>query len=527
MKNSISLFLIISLILIPLSPIPDIQAQENISNIQNLSYTYDNIGNMMSIEDSSVLPTSKTITYTYDDLDRLTSAQTSNLSYGDYTKTYQYDSIGNMVYKSDVGVMSYGGTGFPNPHALTASGTKTYSYDLNGNLLNDTSNQFAWNVRNQLVQSGDYSFTYDYSGQRIKSINASSGEKTIFVNKYLEIRPDSALYYFWAGPTRIASLEISKNAEGSLNDPSTGIITYFHQDHLGSVALATNENGEVIQINDYAPYGSITYNDSSSSSQSPYSFSGKEYSQDLGLYYFEARWYDPEVGHFISPDPIDGISYAYAENNPLRYLDPFGLFNMETGEIEKGDTLSEITWQINDKYHTTYTNSEIAQLNNIENPDKIYIGQKIIPNETIPDITYELSQLMQNYAEEAKFKGPFFFKDQFKTNGDWDLKSLIDSIFYTGNGAHNFVFIGMEIRYDAPGNILYGYVGNATLWANRNLLLYFAGKEQQHANTSTASWGKSNYDDPVDQGYINAGYDLYDVTDGTIYDTLKELEMIQ
>jgi len=332
-----SLFLIISLILIPLSPIPDIQAQENISNIQNLSYTYDNIGNMISIEDSSVLPTSKTITYTYDDLDRLTSAQTSNLSYGDYTKTYQYDSIGNMVYKSDVGVMSYGGTGFPNPHALTASGTKTYSYDLNGNLLNNTSNQFAWNARNQLVQSGDYSFTYDYSGQRIKSINASSGEKTIFVNKYLEIRPDSALYYFWAGPTRIASLEISKNAEGSLNDPSTGIITYFHQDHLGSVALATNENGEVIQINDYAPYGSITYNDSSSSSQSPYSFSGKEYSSDLGLYYFEARWYDPEVGRFVSEDPaqyqkiekiiIDPQTlnfYTYSRNNPLTYVDPDG-----------------------------------------------------------------------------------------------------------------------------------------------------------------------------------------------------------
>ena len=59
-------------------------------------------------------------------------------------------------------------------------------------------------------------------------------------------------------------------------------------------------------------------------------YTGREYDADTGLYYYRARWYDPEARRFISEDPIGlngGINlYAYVNNNPLRYVDPSGLW---------------------------------------------------------------------------------------------------------------------------------------------------------------------------------------------------------
>ena len=55
-------------------------------------------------------------------------------------------------------------------------------------------------------------------------------------------------------------------------------------------------------------------------------FTGKEYEEDIGLYYFAMRWYDPEVGRFISPDPFEPSAYVYCANNPLKYIDLTGLY---------------------------------------------------------------------------------------------------------------------------------------------------------------------------------------------------------
>ncbi|MCG8532580.1 MAG: RHS repeat-associated core domain-containing protein, partial [Desulfovibrionales bacterium] len=59
-------------------------------------------------------------------------------------------------------------------------------------------------------------------------------------------------------------------------------------------------------------------------------FAGKEYDEDLELYYFNARWYDPSTGRFISEDPVkDAVNwYVYCDNNPLIRIDPTGLFDI-------------------------------------------------------------------------------------------------------------------------------------------------------------------------------------------------------
>ncbi|BAS27240.1 RHS repeat-associated core domain protein [Limnochorda pilosa] len=62
-----------------------------------------------------------------------------------------------------------------------------------------------------------------------------------------------------------------------------------------------------------------------------YAFTGKEYDPKTGLYYFGARWYDPEVGRWTSQDPVrDGLNwYLYVRNNPLRYVDLWGLVTLD------------------------------------------------------------------------------------------------------------------------------------------------------------------------------------------------------
>ena len=64
-------------------------------------------------------------------------------------------------------------------------------------------------------------------------------------------------------------------------------------------------------------------------------FQGREYDYDTALYYFRARWYEPETGRWLSPDPI-GISgglnlYAFCENDPVNYIDPDGLWQLTIG----------------------------------------------------------------------------------------------------------------------------------------------------------------------------------------------------
>ena len=67
----------------------------------------------------------------------------------------------------------------------------------------------------------------------------------------------------------------------------------------------------------------------------PFTFTGREYDKETGLYYYRARYYDAKVGRFVSKDPIglaggDINLYSYVGNNPVRYVDPLGLLGWDT-----------------------------------------------------------------------------------------------------------------------------------------------------------------------------------------------------
>jgi len=110
-----------------------------------------------------------------------------------------------------------------------------------------------------------------------------------------------------------------------------GTVTYYHNDLLGSPVVATDASGAVVWRESYRPYGERLTNGPASSSNDVW-FTGRRQDVDTGLVYMGARYYDPALGRFISTDPkgFDEESvhsfnrYAYANNNPQRYIDPNG-----------------------------------------------------------------------------------------------------------------------------------------------------------------------------------------------------------
>jgi RHS repeat-associated protein len=103
---------------------------------------------------------------------------------------------------------------------------------------------------------------------------------------------------------------------------------FFNQDHLGSTTALTNANGAVVERETYDAYGN-----NAGSSLTRYSYTGRERDSVSGLMYYRARWYDAQVGRFVSEDPIGlagGINqFAYVEDNPQNRVDPSGLYDVD------------------------------------------------------------------------------------------------------------------------------------------------------------------------------------------------------
>lgn len=147
-------------------------------------------------------------------------------------------------------------------------------------------------------------------------------------NTLAELSPD-AIYWVYSTREHIVSKASGINSQKY----------YLHNNHLGSVAFESDEQGNITESSQYQPYGASFANTPQSNDKvSTYSFSGKEL-DGSGLYYFEARYYDPVTTRFISPDPlfrkemercVDSLVecnlYQYAANNPLRYMDLTGQF---------------------------------------------------------------------------------------------------------------------------------------------------------------------------------------------------------
>jgi RHS repeat-associated protein len=119
-----------------------------------------------------------------------------------------------------------------------------------------------------------------------------------------------------------------------LPSPQGEKVSYYLSDHLGSSSVITDSSGKVTREYEYKPYGEIfTERIYDSSSETPnFFYTGKRLDKETGLYYYGARYYDPALGKFITPDtivqaPFDPQSlnrYSYCRNNPINLIDPTG-----------------------------------------------------------------------------------------------------------------------------------------------------------------------------------------------------------
>ncbi len=271
----------------------------------------------------------------YDGLDRLAAAG-SWVFGGDAWHRFTYDALDNMTSWKLPGVKDYAQYVYNAQNRLTNiknSGGATVvglEYDAQGNLKNKSGQNYDFDIGNRLREvSGKEYYRYDGHGRRVMAWRPNLGSvlsqytsdgKVFF--QWDEIQ-NKRQYHLYLGNNLVATREVPL-AGGALTTK------YQHTDALGSPVAVTNESGMVIERHDYEPYGAVI--------GKPH-FQGIGYTghvQDAatGLTYMQQRYYDPQVGLFLSVDPVRPNArsgrnfnrYAYANNNPYRFTDPDGRF---------------------------------------------------------------------------------------------------------------------------------------------------------------------------------------------------------
>ena len=303
-----------------------------------ITYNYDAAGRLTS----SINPNGVTTIYGFDDANRMTSVSHSAGANTVASYAYTLDQIGNHKQVTQTE---------PLPQVMTP-GTVNYAYDaenrqssingvantfdLNGNMTAKGSNTYAYDFEDRLKQVtiGGTSSQYQYDGLGRRYARTSAGTTTRYVldlngnlSKVLmetnTVGAVSAYYIYGLGlVSRISS---------------AGTSSYYHFDSRGSTIAITDGTGNVTDKYAYDPFGKIS--NSQGATLNPFKYVGQFGVMDEGngLYYIRARYYDAQIGRFINKDPKagndkDGQSlnrYAYASNNPVRFVDVSGYTKTE------------------------------------------------------------------------------------------------------------------------------------------------------------------------------------------------------
>ena len=310
------------------------------------SYTYDNVGNITEIVFTPIDPTqsTKTVSYHYDSLNRLIR---ENNEFAGKTWFYYYFGIGNIC---DVQESPYTPKGsFPSTRTeirshsysdytwidrLTEFNGKTITYDTIGNPTSIGTANLTWQGRT-LAQYADgtdsYSYEYDMSGHRIsKTVNGVETK------------------YYYDGDQLVAQksgndrITFMFDANGSAFGFYYNNAPYFFIKNIqGDVTAITNFAGTVIGTYTYDAWGNLIPEASDLSDEvaamNPIRYRGYYYDAETGYYFLNSRYYDAEMGRFISSDAISTITatqaeltdknlFAYCDNNPVMRVDPSGMF---------------------------------------------------------------------------------------------------------------------------------------------------------------------------------------------------------
>jgi len=275
--------------------------------------------------------------FTYDALNRLVSARnagtdcnvgTVNSKTAYWGNSYVYDAWGNLIGKN---ITKCGAEHLPMT-ALANNQLSGYGYDAAGNMTTDpTDNMSAfYDPENRIARAstiqGVFTYFYDGDGNRVEKSGNGSG-----------------MLYWYMTPGVVAESDLTGNLKSEyifLNGERVarrdfgipGGVLYYFSDHLKTAAVITDSAGNIKSDSDYYPWGGELQFTNSDSNH--YKFTGKERDSERGLDYFGARYNSPGMGRFMTPDPLGGMlvdpqslnRYSYVRNNPLRYIDPTGMY---------------------------------------------------------------------------------------------------------------------------------------------------------------------------------------------------------
>ncbi|OQY99744.1 MAG: toxin [Candidatus Brocadia sp. UTAMX2] len=292
-------------------------------------YVYDAVGNFLQMQHRGGDPAHAgwTRRYTYNETsliegskqsNRLSSTQVGN-GVAAVPEPYLHDAHGSMVRMPHLG----GGLPGPNMHwdykdqlrqtDLDGGGAAYYVYDASGQRVRK-----VWEKAPGLTEERIYLGGCEIFRRHNGPIGANT---TSLERETLHVMDDKQ---------RIALVE-TRTLDTAGNDSAPRqLIRYQFGNHLGSASLELDEQAQIISYEEYAPYGSSTYQAVRSQTETSkrYRYTGKERDEESGLYYHGARYYAPWLGRWTSCDPkglSDGINcYRYSHDRPIVLIDRDG-----------------------------------------------------------------------------------------------------------------------------------------------------------------------------------------------------------
>ena len=307
-------------------------------------YEYDSLGRPVQVRSQS-----GTKVYGYDADDRLVSVtpqkgRSTHFAYGPRSNR-QSRQVGTEIERYE----------FDLADQLIATDGADYEHDASGNLVRqvgkDTgATQYRYDVEGRLVKvilPTGKTVQFDYAATGVRIARHDDEGTTHFLSDGLRIWAEfdgegNTMATFVHGPRIDQPLMVARN----------GRCFFLHADHLGSITAISDETGRIVCRYEYDPFG-VPQTEPTGKPVQPFRFTGREWDSDLRLYYFRARYYDPALGRFLSPDPVEGNpldphsqnEYVYARNNPLTRTDPLGTQSAQVqGQQYVNSVLSEHGW---------------------------------------------------------------------------------------------------------------------------------------------------------------------------------------
>ena len=292
--------------------------------------------------------------YTYDTLGRVTKRTVKNHCNETLSEeAFNYDAAGNVTSAPDSSLQ------YDTNNRLISFNGNSVSYDLDGNMLSNGSLSCTYDSANRLITAGGHTYTYNAEDVRIRNLCAE--EDTTYTYD-TNCRLSKLLCKTTNGVTTKYLYGV-----GLIGEEVNNAFKTYHFDSRGSTIAITDASGTITDTFAYDTYGKLISR--TGTSKVIFGYNGRDgvVTDDNGLIYMRARYYSPEMKRFINADIIAGSidnavtlnRFAYANGNPVSYVDPFGLSPDERSEIalDYVNNNNHIMYDLATSYGINYTDS--------------------------------------------------------------------------------------------------------------------------------------------------------------------------